>query len=500
MNKLSVANAELLSGKICGFFARNVFLLGLIISISEAHCQIIQADGTILLLPINRLVLISRETYCLSNPQDSLSAFIDSMQKIKATVQPESIRQLMLQSKNDLTLVQITDLLKPEVYDEHLFALYDEVRYHPTLFRIKKGIYHANTVEEEMQVQKEQEMQELHRRDIEICPLLARKHLPVCFSESLLRAAEQVPSYVYDSTRQDLTNLICWTIDAQNSRDMDDAISLTPLSEGWELGIHIADAGYFIKPQTSLDAEAAKRTSSIYLTDLDVHMLPESISCDKSSLKAGEIRPVLSVICQIDDYLQIISHDIFPAQIRVRENLSYDLFDDILDQEVSTHSVLTPDMAKLLFELCETHRQEREKLSVVKLPQYLLPPARRVVAECMIIYNSFLAKLALNNSIHLFYRYLEATEAGLDNISEMDFLPPAGLSTIARPHTAMGLKVYGQFSSPLRRYSDLVNQRQITAMLRHVPLPYSKGELDAMIEPITRLRNLIRQITYSSDN
>ncbi|MFO7659537.1 MAG: ribonuclease catalytic domain-containing protein [Candidatus Cloacimonadaceae bacterium] len=495
MKKQAQTSSDIKPGQICGFFDHEVFRLGLIISHNDSSCQVESLSDDVLQLPVNRFVLLSETIYPIENPTQNLTDFQQQIDACSQQINLDEIRQILLQKDVQATLTEALQLSDFPVTAACRFALFLLLRKNPSQFRFKQGLCRALSETEQQEYILAEEQKALHKRDMETCPQLAEKGLPVLFSDALLAAAEEIPAYELVPDRMDLTELDCWTIDAASSHDLDDAISLTPLDEGWELGIHISDVSVFVAQDSDLDKEALRRSTSAYLPDLDVHMLPQSLSCQKASLLAGAIRPVLSIVCKINPAWEIASYLIFPAAIKVSRNLSYDEVDAFLTEPVAPFN---PEMQSMIFVLkaiTDKHLQKRIEQGARVWDEQEKSPSRRIVAECMVIYNRILADLVAEQEAPLFYRYSESVLNQPTDDKDRDFIPPSTLGTEPRPHTTMGLKVYAQMTSPLRRYSDLVNQRQSLAVLYGDELPYTKDQLEKMLDHLIQTRLRIRQLT-----
>ena len=319
------------------------------------------------------------------------------------------------------------------------------------------------------------------------------------FSPAVLNEAETIPEYQSVPDRMDLSYMDCWTIDAEDSLDLDDAISLEAKEEGWELGIHISDVSAFISPESNLDKEALRRVTSAYLPGLNVHMLPESLSCNKASLLEGQIRPALSIVCTISPTWEIVSYLIFPSEIQISRNFSYDEVDALLSNEVPPFNPELQSRIKVLQAITDRHVQKRIDQGAVIWDDNDKSPARKIVAECMVIYNRILADLMAENEVPLYYRYSDTNQEVAQNSSDRLIIPPSVIGTEPHPHSTMGLQVYAQATSPLRRYSDLINQRQIMAFLNSDEMPYTKEYLDSILEHLIHTQRSIRQLTYQAE-
>lgn len=328
---------------------------------------------------------------------------------------------------------------------------------------------------------------------------LVRDDIAEAFSEDALAAAEAVSEaeLLDDPNRIDLTALPTITIDDADTQDRDDALSLEEMQDGSEgkysLGIHITDAGALIPQNSILDEEADRRMASLYIPDRKIPMLPTAVSHDKGSLEAGKRRAALSLIASISADGELVNYEVKPSIIASDAALSY----DEANTSIATDDHPYHDMLANLHTLTEVLKRKREAAGAVGIdrPELLITvespddvqikvvqrnsPAREMVAECMVLCNSLLASFCRDHDIPASYRSQTApdlTELGADlppsvNIGEdgplRQFLmlrrfAPAQSGTTAAPHGGLGVPAYIQATSPLRRYPDMVMQRQIT--------------------------------------
>jgi ribonuclease R len=152
---------------------------------------------------------------------------------------------------------------------------------------------------------------EPQRHQTEIHAILLEYDLPEAFPPEVLAEAEALPKDLPPEEierRHDFRDILTFTIDPEDAKDFDDAISFRVLPSGlYEVGIHIADVSYYVRPGTALDEEAYKRGTSVYLVDRTIPMLPERLSADLCSLKPHEDRLTFSVVCQMDAQARIKS-------------------------------------------------------------------------------------------------------------------------------------------------------------------------------------------------
>ncbi|MDO4292981.1 MAG: ribonuclease R [Eubacteriales bacterium] len=160
--------------------------------------------------------------------------------------------------------------------------------------------------------------------------------IPERFPEKVLRQAERVSRPVSEADcagRRDLRELLTVTIDGEDARDLDDAVSLTEENGVWKLGVHIADVANYVQENSALDWEAKERGTSVYLADRVIPMLPRELSNGICSLNAGEDRLTLSCLMEIDEKGNIGNYEILESVIRVKRRMSYVQVQQILDGE-----------------------------------------------------------------------------------------------------------------------------------------------------------------------
>ena len=182
---------------------------------------------------------------------------------------------------------------------------------------------------------------------VDIMSIVKGFELPVEFSERVMNQVENVAKPVSAGDvqgRLDLRGLQMVTIDGEDAKDLDDAVSLEFDGEIYHLGVHIADVSNYVQENSALDREAKKRGTSVYLVDRVIPMLPHALSNGICSLNAGEDRLALSCLMSINLQGQIIDYDICETVIRVDERMSYTAVKNILEQESIVET--NPDYAR----------------------------------------------------------------------------------------------------------------------------------------------------------
>ena len=171
-----------------------------------------------------------------------------------------------------------------------------------------------------------EDMGSINAPGTDILVIVKSFNIPSEFPPKVITQAQRVPDHVLDADRDgrtDLTHLQTVTIDGEDAKDLDDAISLSKEGDIYHLGVHIADVSNYVQGGSALDREALKRGTSVYLADRVIPMLPERLSNGICSLNQGEDRLTLSCLMDIDRSGQVVSHEILETIIRVDRRMSY---------------------------------------------------------------------------------------------------------------------------------------------------------------------------------
>ena len=342
------------------------------------------------------------------------------------------------------------------------------------------------------------------------------------FSTAVLEAAEALPDDFNREGRSLVKNELIFSIDDEETREIDDAISCRREGEDYLVGVYIADPACYVNKDDVLDEAAADRPLSLYLPTTMVKMFPERLSCDLASLKQGVERPCLAFNLRLNKEGEILDWSISPAIVAVNRRLTYIEADDILENEQSELSIALND----LLMLADAMRKAREADGAVVLnrPEVRVrvqgddvrvwlenqnTPTHRLVAEFMVQVNYAAAKYALHNEIPVIYRVQEPPSAPVCSVHEYEpfffdqqvrRMKRTRLSTYPQPHFGLGLDLYIQVSSPLRRYADLVLHRQIQAHCLGNPCPYTQEELFAILDKVDSTSSRNRALENQADN
>ena len=344
---------------------------------------------------------------------------------------------------------------------------------------------------------------------------LRRESIATAFSDEALAAANAITdaTLLAEPHRLDLTAAPIVTIDDAGTADKDDALSLDRTDEShngsavYRLGVHITDAGALIPPHSALDDEANRRMATLYIPDGAIPMLPNAVSHGKGSLESGELRAALSLLVRISADGEVLEFAVKPSVIRSEAALSYDDADAAIADPEHPYNAMLADLQTLTQAL--KRRREANGAVNIDRPEMQVKahspddievrvieratPARQMVAECMVLCNSLLAAFCRDNAIPAAYRSQPApdlSDIGADLPPGVDLsdgplrwhlmmrrFAPADISAAAAPHNGLGVAAYIQATSPLRRYPDMVMQRQISHFLSAGEPLYSDEEI-----------------------
>ena len=347
---------------------------------------------------------------------------------------------------------------------------------------------------------------------------LLRCNLSAAFSEQIVAAAEQIirsrPTPSADASRRDLTHMDLMTIDGQGTLDFDDAISIEEKSDSFQLGIHIADVGHFIQKGDSIDQEALSRGSSIYMPDKKIPMLPPGLAEDLCSLKAGELRPAISIMVNLSPMAEIVHYEIVHSLIKIKHQLTY--YEVNIDADENRHM-------RILRDIAEKFRQKRLDAGAVQItvPEINIwvnenrevfiskinreSPGRMLVAELMIMANWLMADYLKAKGLPAIFRsqpeprerlYKNNSGTLFQNWMQRRLLNRFILNTKPEWHSGLGLDAYVTATSPIRKYSDLITQHQIRSALG-LEDPLTADQIDAIIQALELPMSNVGRLQYS---
>ncbi len=366
----------------------------------------------------------------------------------------------------------------------------------------------------------------------DIMSIIKGYDLPVEFPEKVLKQAENVAKPVSTADmagRKDIRDWQTVTIDGEDAKDLDDAITLTREGDHYRLGVHIADVTNYVQERSALDGEALNRGTSVYLVDRVIPMLPHSLSNGICSLNAGEDRLALSCIMLIDKKGNLVDHELAETVVRVDRRMSYTSVRKILkdqdEAERAEYQELIP-MFERMEELAAILREKRRKRGSIdfdfpetkmvldeegkplEIKPYERNVATRIIEDFMLLANETVAQdffwqelpfvyrthdtpdsekiqklgLFINNfgySIRISQEDIHPKELQklLDKIEDTPEEPlisrltlrsmkQARYTTVNTGHFGLATQYYCHFTSPIRRYPDLQIHRIIKETLR----------------------------------
>lgn len=307
------------------------------------------------------------------------------------------------------------------------------------------------------------------------------------FPEAVLQEAARVTA----PERPESAAGFAVTIDDEDTVEVDDALGCERLPDGsLRVRVHIALVADFVAKGGAMDREAAQRATTVYLPEMTVRMLPDAVSCRAASLIASESRPVLTTEVRLSPEGEIIEASISPARVRISERVAYEQADRILSdpgesgeladvlRELNLAAVQLRERRRRAGALLMQRREAKVKVRGSDIEIRMLDsgsPSRVMVGEFMVLSNYVAARYAADNRIPIIYRVQPRTAGDLPGQRPR-------LSLYPEYHAGIGLDYYAQFSSPIRRYADLVLQRQLIAALsRPQSSAYSQEELLAVL-------------------
>ncbi len=351
--------------------------------------------------------------------------------------------------------------------------------------------------------------------------------LPVEFPDMVMRQAERTPEEPDAKDyagRKDLRDWMTVTIDGDDAKDLDDAITLRKTEDGYELGVHIADVSEYVTEHSPLDEEALTRGTSVYLVDRVIPMLPHRLSNGICSLNQGTDRLALSCIMQINEKGNVVRHEITETVIRVDRRMSYANVNKILEQNDEAVKQEYAEFLPMFYqmkELADILRKKRDKRGSidfdfpetqiildekgfpVDIRPYERLTANKIIEDFMLLANETVAEDYFWQELPFVYRTHESPDpdrirklgilvsnfgyclkANPENIHPKEFqkllerisdspeeamisrltlrsMKQAKYSTICYGHFGLATHYYCHFTSPIRRYPDLQIHRII---------------------------------------
>lgn len=205
-----------------------------------------------------------------------------------------------------------------------------------------------------------------HKNDpgVDILSITNEMGIPDTFSDEVMKEVDNLPDEVLEKDligRTDLRNEMIFTIDGDDTKDIDDAISIEKIGDNYKLGVHIADVSYYVRPNTALDSEAFDLGTSVYLADRVIPMLPHKLSNGICSLNPNVDRLAVSCIMQIDKNGNVVDYDILQTVIRSRKQMTYKNVNKILEENIVPEGYEEyEEKLRLMLDLAHILRKNKE--------------------------------------------------------------------------------------------------------------------------------------------
>lgn len=371
----------------------------------------------------------------------------------------------------------------------------------------------------------------IHDPGVDILSIVRAYNLPEDFPGAVKNQLKQVPDEVKKDSwagRKDLRDLPTVTIDGEEAKDLDDAISIERAGDGYRLGVHIADVSHYVQEHTPLDEEAFKRGTSVYLVDRVIPMLPHKLSNGICSLNEGEDRLALSCLMEIDSQGNVTGHEIAETVIRSDHRMTYTAVNAIVtdhDPQVTAEYAEFAEMFLLMKELADILRKKRhargsidfdfpeskivldEKGKPLEIKAYERNAATRIIEDFMLLANETVAEDYFWQELPFLYRthdkpdedrmkrlgtfinnfgyvlrmpggqvYPKEIQKLLDKVEgtpeellisrlTLRSMKQAKYTTENTGHFGLAARYYTHFTSPIRRYPDLQIHRIIKESL-----------------------------------
>lgn len=399
---------------------------------------------------------------------------------------------------------------------------------------------------------------------VDVLSIIKKYELPLDFPEKVKRQVQQIPDEVLREDlvgREDFRHLKTITIDNEDAKDLDDAVSIEKTSDGYRLGVHIADVSYYVEEKSPLDVEALKRGCSVYLVDRVIPMLPPKLSNGICSLNPRADRLTMSVIIDFDSEANIKSYKITPGVIKTCERMTYTQVNKILEEEdketIERFDYLVEDLhwmkelaeklshkrfarGSLDFELDEAKvilDENGHPVDVVKEERRI---SSSIIEEYMIAANEVVAEHIFWLKIPLVYRIHEnPDEEKINSLKEFLYnfgytlkgtqnLKPKSLQQIleqvkGKPeqrlintmllrslrqarysgvnfgHFGLASLYYTHFTAPIRRYPDLVVHRILRKQLQNDIDQKQEKKLVKIVERVAKLSSERERIAEEAE-
>ncbi len=406
--------------------------------------------------------------------------------------------------------------------------------------------------------------------ETEMHAILAEFELPYHFTEEVEADAQKIPGLITEEdikSRRDFRSIPTFTIDPADARDFDDALSLKKLDNGnWEVGVHIADVTHYVKLDSLVEEEAKQRATSVYLVDRVVPMLPEHLSNNICSLNPNEDKLTYSAVFELNNKLEIISEWFGRTVINSDKRFSYNEAQEVIDTgdgDMKEHVLVLHELAQKLrtmrfatgafnFEKIEIRFDLDDEGRPVGIKFREMGTANQLIEEFMLLANKRVAEYVgkklkgktfvyrihdkpdpekISNFSHFITRFgyklmddekvplPKAMNKLLTSVAgkkEQNIIETLALRAMAKAvystdnigHYGLSFKYYTHFTSPIRRYPDMMVHRLLSMYLAE-DHPANKEKFQKMCDHSSKMERLAaeaerasvkyKQVEYMSD-
>jgi len=414
--------------------------------------------------------------------------------------------------------------------------------------------------------------------ETEMHSILAEFGFCVEFPKHVVQEADSIATTIPPEEieqRKDMRSILTFTIDPEDAKDFDDALSIQPLNDGhWEVGVHIADVSHYVRPGSAMEEEARKRATSVYLVDRTVPMLPEKLSNGLCSLRPNEDKLTFSVLFKLDANGNIFNTWIGRTVIHSDQRFTYEQAQEIIEKGTTKGQKIPSEQVLILHNMALAIRKRRFEHGALRIESNEIKfrldnsgkplgvfikqskEANHLIEEFMLLANKAVAEFAgkkdsprkqvktfvyrvhdlpIQEKLKEFKRFIALFGYSLDithpkNISkglnrlfdeikgkpEQQTIESLAIRSMAKAtyttdnigHYGLGFDYYSHFTSPIRRYPDVLAHRLIADYLQGKPsVPAAPLELackhssamEKKASEAERASNRYKQVEYMSD-
>jgi ribonuclease R len=404
-------------------------------------------------------------------------------------------------------------------------------------------------------------------KGVDVLSIIKDNNIKSDFPPKVIKFVDKIPEVIKEEElkrRENLTDLKIFTIDGEDAKDLDDAVSIKKLDNGnYQLGVHIADVSHYVKENSVIDKEALERATSVYLIDTVIPMLPKKLSNNLCSLNPNTIKLTLSVFMDIDKHGVVVNHRICESFINTVARLNYTEVSDFLENNDTSFKEKYPflledikimeELAKVLmkkrndrgaidFDFPEAKIILNEDGKVKDITKYDRRISNKIIEEFMLVCNETVAEIFFLKELPFVYRVhenprIDKLEEFREFIKEYGYYLPedcecinsimlqdilnevkgkkmgqafnlvllktmqqARYSPICNGHFGLSTSFYCHFTSPIRRYPDLQIHRIIKESLHGELSVIRKEHLEEIVKNSSKISSRRERVAEQAEN